>query len=166
MNVERLRAAILTGAEADTRRLVVEAEAQAADLLERARAEAAAAVERARAEGRTAGELESSRAGALARRQASALVLSARRAVHDDFRQASLEAVLALRGGKDYGALLERLEAEARRSLGNEAELEVDPDPDGGVRARDGRRSVDLTLPALADRCAAGLGPRQEELWR
>jgi vacuolar-type H+-ATPase subunit E/Vma4 len=166
VNLDRVRATILSGAEADARRLVAEAESQAADVLERARAGASAAVERARAEGRAAGELESARAGALARRQASALVLSARRAVYDDFRRASLEAVLALRGSAGYGELLARLEADARRSLGDEAELEVDPDPEGGVRARDGRRSVDLTLPALAERCAAGLGARQEELWR
>jgi vacuolar-type H+-ATPase subunit E/Vma4 len=166
VNVERLRTTILEGAEADAQRLVSEAEARAADELDLARAEAAAAVERAEAEGRAAGRLESARSSALARRRAAGLTLSARRAVHDDFRRAALEAVLALRGGKGYRALLARLEDDARRSLGEHVEVEVDPGEVGGVRARVGRRSVDLTLPALAERCVAALGVRQEELWR
>jgi vacuolar-type H+-ATPase subunit E/Vma4 len=166
VNVDRLRATLLVGAEREAESLVVSAEAHAAGERERVRADAEAAVGRAVAEGREAGELESARSRALARRRASRLVLEARRAVYEDFRREAVEAVLALRGGDGYSALLDRLSNEARKTLGEAAELEVDPDDVGGVRARAGRRSVDLTLPALAEGCMARLGGRLEELWR
>ena len=95
-----------------------------------------------------------------------AWVLEARRAVYEDFRRAAVEAVLALRSEDGYAALLARLSDDARDALGEDAELEVDPDGVGGVRARAGRRSVDLTLPTLAEGCTTRLGGRLEELWR
>ena len=166
MNADRLRATLLVGAEREAESLVASAEAHAVDERERARADAEVAVGRAGAEGREAGELESARSRALARRRASRLVLEARQAVYADFRREALEAVLALRSEDGYAALLDRLSDEARKTLGEGAEVEVDPDDVGGGRARAGRRSLDLTLPALADDCMARLGGRLEELWR
>jgi vacuolar-type H+-ATPase subunit E/Vma4 len=166
MNVDRLRATLLVEAEREAESLVASAEARAADERERAQAEAKGVVERAGDEGREAGELESARSRALARRRASRLVLEARRAVYEDFRRAAVEAVLALRSEDGYAALLARLSDDAREALGEDAELEVDPDGVGGVRARAGRRSVDLTLPTLAEGCMTRLGGRLEDLWR
>ena len=166
MNVDRLRATLLVGAESEAESFVGRAEARAGDERDRARAEAEAAVGRAGAEGREAGTLESARSAALARRRASRLVLAARQTVYEDFRRAALDAVLALRGEDGYAALLNRLSESARQALGEDAEVELDPDGVGGVRARAGRRSVDLTLPVLADDCIARLGGRLEELWR
>ncbi len=167
MSVETLRATLLDGAELEARAVVAEADRRAAAELERARADSERLQDGARAEGEAAGELQSARVLALARSDARRLVLEAREAVYQDFRSRALAAVLASRDDrKAYQRLLRRLASEARRSLGDDAELELDPAEVGGVRARAGRRSVDLTLPALVDHCVADLGVRVEELWR
>lgn len=93
-------------------------------------------------------------------------MLEARRAVYDDFRGEARAAALGLREDPSYPALLKRLVAEARAALGPDAEVERDPEGAGGVRARSGARSVDLTLPALVEGCVARLGDRVTELWR
>lgn len=166
MSTDRLRATILARAADDAEATRAETEARAAAELERARAEAQALLEQAKAEGRRAGSLESARTRALARRRAGELVLAARQGVFESFRREAHVAALALRGDEEYPALVDRLAAEARLALGVDAVVDLDPADVGGVVARAGRRSVDLTLPALADRCIAGLGARVEELWR
>jgi hypothetical protein len=156
VNVARLRSTILAAAEAEAQALVADAEHRAAVELERARERAAELVRRAGVDGRRAGELESARARALARRRAAALVLEAKRDAYESFRRDALASSLRLRSDEQrYRALLERLEREARGALGTDAE-----------RARAGRRSVDLTLPVLVDRCVGALGARVVELWR
>ena len=167
MSVERLRATLVAGAEAEARVLLEDAELRAAAESERSRGDSAQLLDAARAEGDASGELQSARALALARADARRFVLEARAAVYEDFRSQALAASLALRDDlAAYGSVLRRLEAEARRSLGDGAELEVDPPDAGGVRAHAGRRSVDLTLPVLVERCIGSLGPAVEELWR
>jgi vacuolar-type H+-ATPase subunit E/Vma4 len=167
VNVARLRSTILAAAEAEAQALVADAEHRAAVELERARERAAELVRRAGVDGRRAGELESARARALARPRAAALVLEAKRDAYESFRRDALASSLRLRSDEQrYRALLERLEREARGALGTDAELEVDPEGAGGLRARAGRRSVDLTLPVLVDRCVGALGARVVELWR
>lgn len=167
MNADRLRATLLEAAGAEAEATRAEAERRAGEELERARAEAERLQELAAAEGEAAGELQAGRALALARSRARRLVLEARRAAYEDFRSRALAGALALRDDrKTYPSLLGRLETEARRALGDELELERDPEDLGGVRARAGKRSVDLTLPTLVDRCVKALGVRVEELWR
>ena len=167
MSVERLRGTLLDGAEAEARAVLAEADRRAAAEVELARTDSERLQDDARAEGEAAGELQSARAFALKRAAARRLVLEAREAVYQDFRSRSLAAALALRDDREtYERLLARLAAEARRTLGDDAELELDPAGMGGVRARAGKRSVDLTLPILVDRCIAELGVGVEELWR
>lgn len=167
MNADRLRATLLAGVEAEAEATVSAAELRAAEEVERACGDSERLQEHARAEGEVAAELESTRALALARSRARRIVLEARQAVYEDFCAQALAAALALRADrKAYERLLGRLEATARRTLGDGAEVELDPAGVGGVRARAGRRSVDLTLPTLVDRCVAALGTRVEELWR
>ena len=167
MNVDRLRTTLLRGVEAEVEATVSAAELRAAAQVERAREDSTRLQEDARAEGEAAGELESARTLALARSLARRIVLEARQAVYEDFRAQALAAALSLRAdGKVYERLVDRLEATARRTLGDGAEVELDPADVGGVRARAGRRSVDLTLPTLVDRCVVVLGARVEELWR
>ena len=167
MNVDRLRATLLADAEAEADAALAAGESRTRAERERLRAESSRLQESARAEGEAAGDLESARDLALARSGARRLVLEARQAVYEDFRSLALADALALRADKKaYARLLDRLEAEARRSLGEDAEIERDPEDVGGVRARAGRRSVDLTLPTLLDGCVARLGARVEELWR
>jgi hypothetical protein len=167
VNVDRLRATLLADAEAEADATRAAGEARARAERERLRDESSRLRERARAEGEAAGGLESARDLALARTGARRLVLEARQAVYEDFRNLALADALALRADtKAYARLLDRLEAAGRRSLGENAEIERDPPDVGGVRARAGKRSVDLTLPVLLDGCVARLGARVEELWR
>jgi vacuolar-type H+-ATPase subunit E/Vma4 len=167
VSVERLRATIVADAEAEARTLLEDADRRAAAESERSAEDAERLLETARVEGDASGELRSARALALARAEARRVVLEAKAAVYRDFRERALAAALALRDDpRAYGALLQGLEAEARSSLPDGAELELDPPDVGGVRARKDHRSVDLTLPVLVDRCIASLGPAVEELWR
>ncbi|HEY7561479.1 MAG TPA: hypothetical protein VH650_04820 [Gaiellaceae bacterium] len=167
MNVDRLRATLLADAEAEADAARAAGESRAEAERERAWTESSRLQERACVEGEAAGELESAREQALARSGARRLVLEARQAVYEDFRSLALADTLALRADrKAYARLLDGLEAAARRSLGGTAEIDRDPADVGGVRARAGKRSVDLTLPTLLDGCVAKLGARVEELWR
>jgi hypothetical protein len=93
-------------------------------------------------------------------------VLAARGAAYQELRQRAGTAVLELRHEAGYADLLARLSAAARRDLGDDADLEVDPPDAGGVRARARTRLVDYTLPALAARCMDALGPRLRRLWQ
>ena len=92
-------------------------------------------------------------------------MLSARGALYEELGRRARAAVLDLRGEPGYEDLLARLAARARRELGDDAVLEVDPPDAGGVRARAGSRRVDYTLPALAAGCLESLGPRLRRLW-
>jgi vacuolar-type H+-ATPase subunit E/Vma4 len=167
MNADRLRATLLEAAAAEAEAIRAEAERRAGDELERARAESERLEERATTDGEAAGELQAGRALALARSRARRLVLEARQAAYEDFRSRALAEALALREDrKAYARLLERLEAAAGRALGDGIEVERDPEGVGGIRTRAGKRSVDLTLPALVERCVSTLGARVEELWR
>jgi vacuolar-type H+-ATPase subunit E/Vma4 len=167
MNADRLRATLLEAADAEAEATRAEAERRAREELERARAESERLLERATGEGEDAGELQAGRALALARSRSRGLVLEARQAVYEDFRRRALTETLALREDrKAYARLLERLEVAARGALGDGIEVERDPAGVGGIRARAGKRSVDLTLPTLVARCVSALGARVEELWR
>jgi hypothetical protein len=167
VNVERLRATLLAEAEAEAGATLAAGERRAQEERERARSDAARLLEGARVEGEAAGDLEFARDLALARSGARRLVLEARQAVYEELRGRVLADALALRADRTaYGSLLDRLEAVARRTLGDDAEIERDPEGVGGVRGRVGARSVDLTLPTLLDDCVARLGARVEELWR
>jgi vacuolar-type H+-ATPase subunit E/Vma4 len=166
VSLESLRAAFLETVSAEI------AEAGRALEAERGRrmAIASAAAERLVADARVAAESaaanEARQLVAQARRQARGEILAARRDTYDELRAAALSHTLSLRGSPRYRELLDRLVAEVRSELGTSATIAVDPDPAGGVIARDGTRLVDCSLPALAGRCLTALGPRVEELWR
>jgi vacuolar-type H+-ATPase subunit E/Vma4 len=149
----------------DAARLLAEADLDAEATLRRAREEATAIVERARAEGRVEGRIAAGREEAQLQLTVRMSVLAAQRASFEAFRERARRAALELRREPGYGDLLERLAAAARRDLGPDAEVEVDPPDAGGVRARAGTRRVDLTLAAIADRCIDDLGPAARRLW-
>jgi vacuolar-type H+-ATPase subunit E/Vma4 len=166
VNVERLRGSFLEMVSAE---LVEESSVFEAELRDRVTA-ARTDVEQLVAEARSAGERDAAgdvqRLVAGARRAARAEALAARNEMYEQLRADVLTKVLALRGSAGYRRLLERLSSELKAQLGAGATLEVDPDPAGGVIARDGTRLVDCSLPVLARRCLAALGPQVEELWR
>jgi vacuolar-type H+-ATPase subunit E/Vma4 len=167
VSVERLRATLVAGAEAEAQALLGEAEARAAAESERAGEESERLLARARAEGEASGELQAGRALALARAESRRVVLEAKAEAYRELRERALAAALALRDDPEpYGRLLDELESAARRALGDGAAIERDPPEAGGVRAAAGRRSVDLTLPVLVESCLASLGSSVEELWR
>ena len=122
-------------------------------------------IAQARARGETEGRIAGAREAAVQRSFAHLQVLAAQREVYEEFCRRARAAALALREEPEYPALLDRLAEAARRELGERAEIERDPLADGGVVARDGTRSVDYTLPALADLAIAELGPHVRKLW-
>jgi hypothetical protein len=165
LTVDVARDALLADAQASAQRIIAEADAEALERIEAARRAATDIVARARAQGEAEGRVlaarEAAREAALARME----VLAARGAAYEEFRRRACAAALALRDEAGYADLLAGLAAAARRDLGDDADLEVDPPDAGGVRARLGTRLVDYTLPALAARCVEALGPRLRRLW-
>jgi vacuolar-type H+-ATPase subunit E/Vma4 len=159
------RDALLADAHARADEIVARAEAEVAQQTEPARREAEAILAAARAEGEAEGRREAAREEAAEHAAARATVLGAQRESYDQLCLRVRAAALALRGERDYQRLLERLSAAARRELGDDAELEVDPPELGGVRGKAGTRAIDYTLVAIAERCVDGLGPRLAALW-
>lgn len=166
MNIAPLRTALLSLAEAEAEFLTADAAARAAQEISDAEAEVTALVDRTRTKGEAAARREAVRIVGRARSQGRALVLAAQREVYDELRRRTFAAVQELRADPAYDRLLERLEAVARARLGAEVSVEIDPPEIGGVRASSGPRRIDLSLPALAERCLAGLGSELERLWR
>jgi vacuolar-type H+-ATPase subunit E/Vma4 len=160
-----LRDAAIADARSEAERALADADREAAGRLAKARSDAEAILERASASGEAEGRIAVGRELARLHAEARAAVLGARRDAYDELRSRAHEAALGLRADPGYPELLERLAAAARRALGADAELELDPSQAGGVRARSGTHSVDLTLPVLADRCIAGLGTTLRRLW-
>ncbi len=165
MTLEAAREALLGEARAAARRRLDEAEAQARAHVEDARRQAEETIARARARGDAEGRVEAAQQEARERAFARMDVLVAQREAYEELGRRARAAALALRGEPGYADLLERLSGAARRDLGEDAELEIDPPGVGGVRARAGSRQVDYTLAALADRCVAQLGGAVARLW-
>jgi vacuolar-type H+-ATPase subunit E/Vma4 len=166
VNLERLRTAFLATVAADLAETSRGLEGEPRERVAAAGAEVERLVAAARAEAEGAAAGEARQLVAQARRHARGEILAARRDAYDELRAAAHSQALALRGSPRYRELLDRLTATVASELGASATVDVDPDPAGGVVARDGTRLVDCSLPALAGRCLATLGPRVEELWR
>jgi vacuolar-type H+-ATPase subunit E/Vma4 len=166
MNLDSLRTAFLAQAEADAARRRVEVESEYERRLAAARVEASSLIEQGKLEGRTAGEHEGARRRSAARRRAREVQLGARGVLYEELRSRASAEALELRSDPRYSPLLDRLVAAAQARLGAAAELERDPPDAGGVRARSGSRSVDYTLPALADRALHDMDGEVEKLWR
>ena len=158
-----VRAALLARADEQAERLRAEATEQA-DAVRRAAATEAEAV---RAAARTEGEAAARDAAAATlhrrRRQARALVLAAEQAAYAGLLEAVTDAVRARTAEPGWPARAERLAALAGERLGPDAT--VQPDPDGGLVARAGSRSLDLSVPALARHAVGELGDRVVRLW-
>jgi len=146
------------------------ARTQAAAIAEQAQTEAAALVEDARVEGRASAATRIETELSEAHRDARQIVLDAEQDVDDLSRTRAVAVALAFRTRPEYGRLLDVLEGNARRRLGAGAEIERDAAA-GGIRARLGRRSLDYTLPSLAEHALAdvltlidaGTGPSSGE---
>ncbi len=165
MSVDPATEALLADARERAARILADARAQARRRVSEAERAAGETIRRARAQGEATGRLDAEREQALGRTLAHAEVLRARREAYEELRRRGRAAVLRLREEPGYAAFLDRLAAGARRELGPEAQLEIDPPGAGGVRASAGSRRLDYTLQALADGCIGELGPALNELW-
>jgi vacuolar-type H+-ATPase subunit E/Vma4 len=166
MNLEPLREALLDQAEAEAGHRRAEVEAEREQRLSAARAEAGSLVEQGRRDGRRAASQEGARRHGAAHRRAREARLEACGSLFEELRRRVRDEALGLRSDPSYPALLQRLAEAARSQLGPGAEIEVDCPDGGGVLARSGSRSVDYTLPALADRALEELDGEVERLWR
>jgi len=164
VNLDRLRASYLAQVSAELDRATPEVER--GDRLATARAEADRLLTAARASGEKDAADAALRLRAGARREARTEILAARRALYDQLQTAALREALALRSSPRYPQLLDRLASAAKADLGEDAAVDVDPDPVGGMVARSRTRLVDYSLPALTARCVEALRPRIPELWR
>ncbi len=165
IDIHAAREALLEDARERAARRLTAADAETEQRIAAARREAGTIIAQARARGESEGRVAGARDAAVQRSFAHQQVLAAQREVYDELHRRARDATLALRDDPEYPALLDRLSAAARRELGDGAEIERDPPEVGGVRARDGTRSVDYTLPVLADRAIAELGPRLRDIW-
>lgn len=165
MNLGPLRSALLSAAEAEADSVALAAAAEGATELSRAEAQVARALADARAEAQDAAGREAVRIVGRARSDARSVILRARRDVYDELCARVQGAALELRDDPAYGRLQERLQALATAQLGEDVTLDVDPPGLGGVRGLSGSRHIDLSLPALAERCLDSLGPQLESLW-
>lgn len=162
--IEPLRESLLERVEREREEALAEADRRARAIVAEAEQHGQHLMERARVEGAAAAGLVGSHECVEARRRGRSLVLTAQRELYDELHRRSITAAQQLRDSPVYGALLERLSAAAHAQLGKKAKVVVDPA--GGIRAHEGPRFVDYTLPTLAERCLDWLGDDVERLWR
>lgn len=165
MTLDVFRAAVLGEARDEARQRIDDAERAALERVRAAQEQASRLRDRAKRQGRETAEHETRRLRAAARQHGRQLVLRTRRETLAELRHRALARLDARRGTPDYRRLLDRLEQLAREQLGDDAEIDAEPD-DGGLVACAGRRRVDYRLPAVVDRTLQDMGAELEELWR
>ena len=166
MSLKPLRQAYVSRAKAAADETLIGARQQAASVIAAAHDEAERILDAVRKEGQDLADAQSSHERASAARRARTVLLSAQREAYQQFQRQALRRALALREKPEYSALLDHLQALARTQLGDRAEIDVDPQTVGGVRAANGRRLVDYTLPTLVERSISRLGEEVESLWQ
>lgn len=164
-NLRPVRDALLADAGAEADRLVADARRRAdqrvADVEQDVEAEVADVERRAQMSATARAALEAARA----RTESHHAMMRRRSDTNRELAVAVRTAVQALRDDPRYPDLLRHFEARAREQLGSEAQITIDPDPDGGVIATAGSRHVDYTSTALADRALASLADEVAALW-
>lgn len=163
--LEPLADALAEAAERDAKAAVAAAQAHAQDIQTDGETHAKEILSRAEAEGQSAATRESAHRLVAAKRQTRRRVLEAQRAAYDALFDLALATVEGGRDRPTYASLEEKLAQTATTALGADASVQLDPDGKGGVLARLGGRSVDLTLPVLVQRCIAELGKDISKLW-
>ena len=142
------------------------AEADAAIVLAQATTDAAEILAQARADGAAAAEHAATAAVTAAGREGRELILGAQRRAYDALRQGARDE-LARRVASSAGvALFARLEALARARLGPGATIARLDDGRIGVRATDGKRSLELTADRFVEHQLAARVDRIAALWR
>lgn len=160
--LEPVREALLAAAHAEAERTVRAAQEAADHALAVASDRAQALVEQGRREGGADADAALTSERSRTHRRARGLVLGAQRAAYDALRAGVQQQVAALPQDPVWPAMREQLAVRARQLLGADAEL---ADVPGGVVARSGSRTVELTVSSLADAQLVELGPEVEKLW-
>ena len=145
---------------------IATAERRAGDIDDEGQEHAEEIARSAEAEGTQSAESEVAHRLALGRREARRTVLQARQAAVERLQREALAAVKELRYQPGYPNLEDRLADLAFTVLGTDTQIDRDPGHQGGVQARAGSRTVDLTLPSIAERCMRDLGTDLEGLWK
>ncbi|HUZ51455.1 MAG TPA: hypothetical protein VMU94_02850 [Streptosporangiaceae bacterium] len=156
--LDPVRAAMLRRATERADRIVGQARDAVQALAAEARSHADAAVAQARSDGAAQARPVAAAELNRSRRAARSVALGANLAANDEIAGRIRAAVVGLRDEQGYPELRDRLARAARRAAGPQAE--VSEHPAGGVVARAGGVVVDCSLPRLADRAVAALGPR------
>ena len=147
-----VRAALERAARDEADAVVLAAREQAAATLADADAVAAQVRDRATREGQQLAADDARRKRSHARRHAREVVLRARAEVDAAAHRAVRTAAAGLIADPDYPTAVAVLTERARGTLGESPGHTVDVQPcaDGGIRARQGSRTLDLRLSTLA----------------
>ncbi len=162
MALAPVRAALLHRASAEAGQIRAGARSAADALLEQARRDAASMVSKAREEGREQAVPLARAQISQGRREARVATLQAQVRAQESLERRIESAITGLRDEPDYRELRDRLAELALRAAGPGAT--VSEHPGGGVVARAPGVLVDCSLPRLAQRAIAALGPRIREL--
>jgi vacuolar-type H+-ATPase subunit E/Vma4 len=160
-----VRDALLEDAAAEADQVAADANRDAALLVDGAERDAEREIERANRRGAQSAEVRAAGMIAQARGDAHQAILSARQDVRSRLHDAVHVAAQDLRADIRYQALLDELERLARGQLGADAEIERDPDQQGGIIAVADSRRVDYTLAALANRALDAHADQVAQLW-
>lgn len=156
-------------------RLLADARAKASNTLDSAREEAREIVtaaeadaERIRAAAAAAGEetarSEATLRSARVRHQAHRAVMRSRNTLRDEVRRRVRDSAVDLRRDPRYPDVLKSLRARAVQELGPDVVVTEDLNA-GGLVAVAGSRSLDLTLPTLADAVLETMESEVSGLW-
>lgn len=162
--LEAVREAVREGAADQARDILEAARRQAEEIRGASRAEAEEIRRRAGTEGREAARTEALLQSARTRRQAGGTVLSREEDLRSRLRREVLAETARLRTDPRYPRLLDALREQALGLLGPGARVEEAPD--GGITGSLGSRSVDLSLPALAEAALDSHAKEVRSLWQ
>jgi vacuolar-type H+-ATPase subunit E/Vma4 len=164
-SLEPVRDALLADADADAERIVAEAERAADELVDEAERDADAAIENSRRHAEASRRARADQALARARREAHLAIQQARADLRRQLVDRVHTAAEGMRDDPRYPALLDHLEDLARSQLGDDAVIQRDPVPGGGIVATAGGRRVDYRLHVLADRALDAIADDVDVLW-
>jgi hypothetical protein len=157
-----VRAALRRSAAAEAGQILAGARSAADVLLEQARRDAASVISKAREEGRAQAAPLARAEISRGQREARATALRAELHARDDLELRISSAIIGLKDEPGYRELADGLAKLALRAAGPGAT--VSEHPAGGVVARAPGVLVDCSLPRIAQRAIAALGPRIREL--
>lgn len=160
-----LEQALMQAASDEAAKRRDDAETQAHHTADAGAAHAQELIDQAKAQGEQAAQRAAAHRLVSAKREARGVVLGAKSNAYRQLLDRSVAAMSALHDDRGYPELEQRLAGMAVALLGPKAHVDRDPDGQGGIRARNGARTVDLTLPTLARRCVTQLGERVTALW-